>query len=133
MASILAGNQDGCLLNLDNAAVGALLHIWKDALDFLAGLNEFDLDGEMVGDFEDVGGVEAVRGAESGYAFEDRGTVDTVLEKEVEQAGVDGDAVVLGAIAEVDGDFDGFSCSQHACASLSGAKVQPGTDCATKD
>ena len=63
----------------------------------------------MVGDFEDVGGVDAMRRSEAGYAFEDRGSVDAAVEEEVEKAGVDGDAVVFGSVAELDGDFDGLA------------------------
>lgn len=108
-ASFFAGDDDGCLLHFDEAAVGALLEFGQEGIDFFFCLDELDLDGEMVGDFEDVRGVETVRGAESGYTFEHRGPVDAVVEEEVEQAGVNRDAVMSGAIAEIDGDFDGFA------------------------
>jgi hypothetical protein len=108
-ALILAWEDYSCLLYLDEAAVGAILQLGQEGVDFFSGLDELDFDGEMVGNLQDVGGVEAMRGAETGYTLEDRGSVNAVVEEEVEQAGVDRDAVMFGAIAEIDGDLDGFA------------------------
>jgi hypothetical protein len=105
----LARDKDGGFLHLDDAAAGAFFQLGQELVDFLTGLNELDLDGQMVGDIEDVGGVEAMRRSKAGHSFEDAGTVDAVLEEEIDEAGVDRDSVVFGAVAEVDGDFYGFA------------------------
>jgi hypothetical protein len=54
-------------LHLDDAAVGALFEFRQESIDLLTGFNEFDFDGEMVGDFQDVRGVDAVGGSEAGH------------------------------------------------------------------
>jgi hypothetical protein len=59
--------------------------------------------------------------------------VDAAVEEKIEEAGVDRDAVVFGAVAEVDGDFDGLSRGQHAGALLEGAGVVRRADRATMD
>jgi hypothetical protein len=53
----------------------------------------------MVGDFEDVGGVDAVCMAEAGNALYHRGSGDSAMEEKVENAGVDRNSVVFGSIA----------------------------------
>jgi hypothetical protein len=67
----------------------------------------------MVGDFDQIGRVQVMVRAKAGYAFGDRGSGDAAIEEEVEDAGVERDAVVGGSFAQVDGDFDGFSGLQH--------------------
>lgn len=103
------GEEDGGFLNLNEARAGSLFELGQESVDFLAGFNELDLDGQMVRDFEDVRGVKAMRGTESGDAFEDRGAIDAAVEEEVEDAGVDRDTVVLCTVAEVDGNFEGLA------------------------
>jgi len=116
--SLFRGNYYSGVLNLDDAAAGALVQFGQEGVDLLARLDELDLDGQVVGDLQDVRGVDAMRGAEAGYAFEHGCAIDAVLEQEVQQGGVDGDAVVLGAIAKIDGDFDCRAAGQHGDSSL---------------
>jgi hypothetical protein len=56
----------------------------------------------MVGDFQNMGGMDAVGRTKSSNALEHRGAVDSVVEEEVQEAGVHRDSVMLGSIAEVD-------------------------------
>jgi hypothetical protein len=51
--------------------------------------------------------------AETGDALRHGGAGNAAKEEEVEDAGVERHAVVGGSIAQVDGDFDGFSGLQH--------------------
>ena len=64
---------------------------------------------EMVRQFQDVRGVNAVRGSESGHPLERGGAVNAAVKEEVENAGIDGNAVMAGSIAEVNGDFDSLT------------------------
>jgi hypothetical protein len=50
--------------------------------------------------------MEAVGRAEPRDSLKHRRSVDTVMEKKIEDAGINGDSVVLGAIAQVDRNFD---------------------------
>ena len=43
----------------------------------------------MVGDFDGVGGVHVMVGAETGDALQDRGAGDAAIEEKVEDAGID--------------------------------------------
>jgi hypothetical protein len=63
----------------------------------------------MIGDFENVKRVEAVCRAETGNAFEDTRAVNAGVEEEIDKAVVYRYSEMLGAIAEVDGNFDGFA------------------------
>jgi hypothetical protein len=38
----------GCFLDFDDAATGAFLQLGQKGVDFFTGLDELDLDGEMV-------------------------------------------------------------------------------------
>jgi len=110
---VLAGNDDRGFLNFDEAGAGAQLQLCENVVDLFAGLDELDFDGQIVGDLEDVSRVDAVRLAEAGDAFDDGRAGNAAVKEEVEDAGIDGDSVVLCSIAEIDGDFDGFSGRQH--------------------
>jgi hypothetical protein len=110
---LLGGDADGGVLNFDDPAASAALNFGEESFDLFASLEDLDLDGQMVGYFEDVGGVDAMGGAEAGDAFEDGCAVDAILEEEIEEAGVDGDAEVPGSVAKVDGEFDGWSGGEH--------------------
>ena len=52
----------------------------------------------MVGDFKDVSGMDAVPGAKAGDAFRHCGAGDSIVEEKVEDAGIDGNAVMFGPI-----------------------------------
>ena len=55
----------------------------------------------MVRDLKNMGGMDSMRGAEPGDALEDRCAVDTAVEEEVQEAGVDRNSVMLGSIAQI--------------------------------
>jgi hypothetical protein len=55
----------------------------------------------------------AVARAESGDAFEDGGTGNAVFEEEIEDRGVDGNAVPRDAVGEIKGDFDSLAACKH--------------------
>jgi hypothetical protein len=57
-------------------------------------------------------------GAETGDALDHRGSGDSAVEEEVEDAGVDRNAVMLCSVAEVEGDFNGLPASEHGMAPL---------------
>jgi hypothetical protein len=63
--------------------------------------------------------------AEAGDSLDDGGSRDSAVEEEVEDAGVDGNSVVLGSIAEIEGDFEGFAGGEHGAPFLnrSSAKI----------
>ena len=107
------GYDDGGFLDFDEAGTGTLFEFGQNFVHFFARLNELDLDGEIIGDLEDVRGMEAVRGSESCNTLEDRGACDAAVKKIVENAGVDRDTVMLGSIAQVDRDFNGLSGCEH--------------------
>jgi hypothetical protein len=83
-------------------------------LYFFAGIDEFNLDGQVVGEVENVGGMEAMLGSEAGYAFEYGCAGDSIMEEKVEEAGIDRDAVVFCRIAQVNSDFESFAGGQHS-------------------
>src|SRR5215472_944176 len=109
------GNDHICLLHFDEAAAAAVLQLGHDLVHFFSSVDEFDLDGQVIGELEDVGGVDAMMAAEPGYAFEYCCAGDAVFVEKIENAGVDGDSLVLRGVAQVDGDFDGFASGQHGC------------------
>jgi hypothetical protein len=106
---VFARDEDGCLLHFDDAAAGALFQFRNEGVDLLAGLNELDFDGKVIGDIEEMERVEAVCRTETGNSLEDAGAVNAGMEEKIDQAVVDGNPKVLGAIAKVNGDFDGFA------------------------
>ena len=55
----------------------------------------------------------AVLGAEAGYAFDDRCARDPAVKQKVEDARVNRNSMMLGSIAEIEGDLDGFSTGEH--------------------
>jgi hypothetical protein len=54
-----------------------------------------------------------MRRPKAGYALDDGGSGDPAMKEEVQDSGVDGNAVMLGSIAQVESDFNGFSRGQH--------------------
>ena len=54
-ASVTVRNNDVGLVHLDQSATAALLQLRQDRVGLLAGLDELDLDGQMIGDLQDVG------------------------------------------------------------------------------
>ena len=104
----------GSFLGLDEARAGQFFKLGKDGTDFFMALDELDFDGQLVGDFDQISGVKMVICAETGNALGDRGSGHTAIEKEVENTGVERNALMSGSIAEIDGDFDGFSRLQHS-------------------
>jgi len=70
----LCGNHDGGFPDFDEAETGPL----PDPL--FARLNELDIVGEMIGDLENVRGMEAVLGAESRNTPDHFGVCDAAVE-----------------------------------------------------
>ena len=109
----LGGNNDRGFLDFDEARTGPLLEFRQNLVHLFARLNELDFDGEMIGDLEDVRGMNAVPGAESRNALHHRGACDATVKEVVENAGVDRNPVMLRSIAQVERDFNGLSGGQH--------------------
>ena len=76
-------------------------------------LDKFNFERQMVGNFDEAGGMHVVIRAESGDALQDRGAGNSAIEEEVENAGIRWNAVVGRSLAYIDGDLDGFACLQH--------------------
>jgi hypothetical protein len=79
--SFLRWNDHGCLLHFDQAGSDPFLELREDRIDLITRFDEFDFDRQMVRDFENVGGVDAVCVAESGDAFYDCGPGDCTVEE----------------------------------------------------
>lgn len=118
LVCVLTGNDDRGFLDFDKSRAGAHFELGEDFVYFFARLDELDFDGELVRDIEDICGVKAVRVTEACHSFDDGGPGDSLMKEEVEDAGIDGHSVVLGPIAEVEGDFEGFSGGEHGSAFL---------------
>src|SRR5580698_1899226 len=100
--SVSGGHDDRGFLDFDQPATAAFFELRKDGVDLFPCLDEFDLDGQMVRDLQDVRGMHPMRGSKAGYAFDHRGAGDAAVKEIVEDAGVDGDAVMFGSIAEIE-------------------------------
>jgi hypothetical protein len=50
----LGRNHNGGFLHFDQAGIDPLLQLWKDCIDFLARFDELNLDGKVVGYFENT-------------------------------------------------------------------------------
>ena len=107
------GNNDGGFLDFDEAGSCPLLEFRHNLVHLFARLNELDFDGEMIGDLEDVRGMNAVPGAESRNALDHCGACDAAAKEVVENAGVDRNPVMLRSIAQVERDLNGLSGGQH--------------------
>lgn len=106
---MLGRNDDRGFLHFDQAGGGSLFELGKDCIDLFARLDELDLDGKVIGDFEDVGRVHAMRGAESSDSLGHRCAGDSGVEEEIEDRGVDGNAVVFRSITEEERNFYRFA------------------------
>ena len=73
----------------------------QNRIDFLAGFDELDLDGQMVGDLKDMGGVETVSGAKARNALQARLLRRRRCGRGSREAGVDRNSVMFGSIAQV--------------------------------
>jgi len=67
----------------------------------------------VIGELKDMGGMNAMPGAKSGHAFHRCGAGDPMAKEEIQNAGVDGNAVVLGCVAQVDSHFHSLACGKH--------------------
>jgi hypothetical protein len=106
---MLGWNDDRGFLHFDEAGGGSFFELGKDCFDLLARLDELDLDGKVIGDFENVGRVHAMRGAESSDSFGHCRAGNSGVEEEIEDRGVDGNAVVFRSITEEERDFYRFA------------------------
>jgi hypothetical protein len=102
-------DEDGGFLQFNEAGTGSFLELGKNGIDFFAGLNEFDFDGQVIGDFENVRRVHAMLCAEARNAFDDGGAGDAGVKEEIEDGRVNRNAVMFGAVAEIERDFHGFA------------------------
>src|ERR1017187_4818394 len=98
-ASVRCWDDHGSFLQLDQAGADPFLELRENGIDFFARFDEFDLDGEMIGNLENMGGMDTVRVAKTGNALGDCGSGDSAVEEEVEDAGVDRNSVVFCTIA----------------------------------
>jgi hypothetical protein len=92
------GNHDADFLHLDQTAAATLIKLAEDAVNLFAGVDEFNLDGEMVRDLQDVGGMDPMCRAKTGHSLSDGRTGDSTMEQKIEKAGINRDAMMLGAI-----------------------------------
>ena len=109
MPSARSGNDDSGFLDFDQTGAYSLFQLWENAIYSLAGFDKLDLDGQVVGDLQYVGRMDAMRGAKSGHALQYRCSSDAAVKEKVEQAGVDGNAVMFGPVAQVEGDLNCFA------------------------
>src|SRR3954467_8240977 len=72
------------LLHLNQAAPAAGLQLGHDGVDLLPGIDELDANGQMIGEFDDMRGVDAMPCAEPRYALHRGGARDPLAEQEIE-------------------------------------------------